>query len=104
VPLIVIKTVKMEETLPNIKASSENPYLTGEVNISPGCYGCREATNTSPEHMFMGIAAKLIPEIVGFLEYLSKKAMPTVREKRVYEAYIKRKYLRIRGCINDPSG
>jgi hypothetical protein len=54
--------------------------------------------------MFMGIAAKLIPEIVGFLEYLSKKAMPTVREKRVYEAYIKRKYLRIRGCINDPSG
>jgi len=104
VPLLAVKIVKMEETLSNIKASLEIPYLTGEVNISPDCYGCREATNTSPEHMFMGIAAKLIPEIVGFLEYLSKKAMPTVREKRVYEAYIKRKYLRIRGCINDPSG
>ncbi|MGQ9538591.1 MAG: DUF169 domain-containing protein [Candidatus Bathycorpusculaceae bacterium] len=64
------------------------PYLTGEVNISPGCYGCREATDTLPEHMFMGIPAKLIPEIVESLEYLSKKAMPTVREKRVYKEYV----------------
>jgi len=65
------------------------PYLTGEVNISPGCYGCREATDTPPEHMFMGIPAKLIGEIVESLEFLSKKAMPTVREKRVYKAYVK---------------
>jgi uncharacterized protein (DUF169 family) len=64
------------------------PHITGEVNISPGCYGCREATDTSPEHMFMGIPAKLIPEIVESLEYLSKKAMPAVREKRVYKAYM----------------
>jgi uncharacterized protein (DUF169 family) len=64
------------------------PYLTGEVNISPGCYGCREATDTPPEHMFMGIPAKLIPEIVESLEYLSKKAMLAVREKRVYKAYM----------------
>ncbi|MEM4481095.1 MAG: DUF169 domain-containing protein [Candidatus Bathyarchaeia archaeon] len=63
------------------------PYITGEVNISPGCYGCREATDTPPEHMFMGIPAKIIPEIVESLEYLSKKAMPAVREKRVYKAY-----------------
>ena len=63
------------------------PYLTGEVNIGPGCYGCREATDTPPEHMFMGIPAKLIPEVVESLEYLSKKAMIAVREKRVYKAY-----------------
>jgi uncharacterized protein (DUF169 family) len=64
------------------------PYITGEVNISPGCYGCREATDTPPEHMFMGIPAKLIDEVTESLEFLSKKAMITVREKRVYKAYM----------------
>jgi len=64
------------------------PYLTGEVNISPGCYGCREATDTPPEHMFMGIPFRLLTEMVNSLEFLSKKAMPAVREKRVYKAYM----------------
>lgn len=64
------------------------PYLTGEVNISPGCYGCREATDTPPGHMFMGIPAKLLGEMAESLEYLSKKAMMAVREKRVYKAYM----------------
>jgi uncharacterized protein (DUF169 family) len=64
------------------------PYLTGDINISPGCYGCREATDTPPEHMFMGIPVKLIGEIVESLEFLSKKAMKTVREKRVYKLYM----------------
>lgn len=63
------------------------PYLSGEVNISPGCYGCREATDTPPEHMFMGIPSKLIGDIVESLESLSEKAMKTVREKRVYKLY-----------------
>ena len=63
------------------------PYLTGDVNISPGCYGCREATDTPPEHMFMGIPAKLLDQIVESLEFLSHKAMITVREKRIYKAY-----------------
>jgi uncharacterized protein (DUF169 family) len=64
------------------------PYITGEVNISPGCYGCREATDTPPEHMFMGIPFRLLTEMVNSLEFLSKKAMPAVREKRVYKAYM----------------
>jgi len=63
------------------------PYLTGDVNMSPGCYGCREATDTPPEHMFMGIPAKLLSEVVESLEALSQKAMKTVREKRVYKLY-----------------
>ena len=63
------------------------PYLTGEINISPGCYGCREATDTSPMHMFMGIPANRLGEIVEALEFLSGKAMATVREKRVYKLY-----------------
>ena len=65
------------------------PYLTGDINISPGCYGCREATDTPPEHMFMGIPTKRMNEIVESLEALSKKAMKTVREKGVYALYAK---------------
>ncbi|MCW4003065.1 MAG: DUF169 domain-containing protein [Candidatus Bathyarchaeota archaeon] len=65
------------------------PYLTGEINMTPGCYGCRQATDTPPEHMFIGIPAKLLPEIVESLEALSQKAMKAVREKTVYSLYSK---------------
>lgn len=65
------------------------PYLTGELNMTPGCYGCRQATDTPPEHMLIGIPAKLLPEIVESLEALSKKAMKAVREKSVYTLYAK---------------
>jgi len=65
------------------------PYLTGDINISPGCYGCRQSTDTPPEHMFMGIPAKRLPEIVESLETLSEKAMKAVREKGVYALYAK---------------
>lgn len=65
------------------------PYLTGEINITPGCYGCRQSTDTPPQHMFMGIPAKLLPEIVESLEALSAKAMKAVREKGIYTLYTK---------------
>ncbi len=65
------------------------PYITGEINMTPGCYGCRQATDTPPEHMFIGIPAKLLPEIVESLEVLAQKAMPPVREKGVYALYSK---------------
>ncbi|MGB9915076.1 MAG: DUF169 domain-containing protein [Candidatus Bathyarchaeales archaeon] len=65
------------------------PYLTDEINLTPGCYGCRQATDTPPEHMFIGIPAKRLPEIVAALEAFSEKAMKAVREKSVYTLYIK---------------
>ena len=65
------------------------PYLTGDINITPGCYGCRQSTDTPPEHMLIGIPAKLLPEIIESLEALSKKAMKAVREKSVYALYTK---------------
>jgi len=57
--------------------------------MTPGCYGCRQATDTPPEHMFIGIPAKLLPEIIESLEALSGKAMKAVREKSVYALYAK---------------
>jgi len=65
------------------------PYLTGEVNMTPGCYGCRQATDIPPKHMLIGIPANRLPEIVESLEALSTKAMRAVREKTVYALYVR---------------
>lgn len=63
------------------------PYMTKEVNISPGCYGTREATDVPPEDMFIGIPSMLLGEVMEGLEGLSKKAMVRAREKGVYKRY-----------------
>jgi len=65
------------------------PYLTGEINASPGCYGCRDSTDTPREDMFIGIPAPLLEMIVEGLDGLSKKAIPAARAKQVYHAYSK---------------
>jgi len=64
------------------------PYMTGEINMSPGCYGCRDATDTPKEDMFIGIPSSLLDMIVEGLDGLSKKAIPAARAKQVYHAYI----------------
>ena len=64
------------------------PYMTGEINISPGCYGCRDSTDTPREDMFIGIPSLLLDMIVEGLDGLSKKAIPAARAKQVYHAYI----------------
>jgi len=63
------------------------PYTTNEVNISPGCYGTREATDVPPEHMFMGIPMPFLSQIVKGVKALSEKAMIKARGKGVYHAY-----------------
>jgi uncharacterized protein (DUF169 family) len=64
------------------------PYMTGEINASPGCYGCRDATDTPKEDMFIGIPGALLDQIMDGLEGLSKKAIPAARAKQVYHAYV----------------
>jgi len=64
------------------------PYMTGEINASPGCYGCRDATDTPREDMFIGIPGALLDQIMDGLEGLSKKAIPAARAKQVYHAYV----------------
>ena len=63
------------------------PYITTEVNISPGCYGTRESTDVPLEHMFLGIPMPFLSQIVKGLKALSEKAMIKAREKGVYHAY-----------------
>jgi uncharacterized protein (DUF169 family)/NAD-dependent dihydropyrimidine dehydrogenase PreA subunit len=57
------------------------PYLTGEVNISLGCYGCRASSQLSAEMMFMGIPFSKLPALVKGLKELGKKAILDSRSK-----------------------
>ena len=65
------------------------PYLTKNVNVSLGCYGCRDATDITDDECLVGIPFEKLREIVTSLEALSKKAMPEARQKRVYNQFIK---------------
>lgn len=65
------------------------PYLTKEVNVSLGCYGCRDATDIADDECLAGIPYEKLREIVTSLEALSKKAMPEARQKRIYNQLIK---------------
>lgn len=44
------------------------PIMTGEPNISIGCFGCRKRTDMKSDEMAIGVPFKLIPEMVGTLE------------------------------------
>ena len=63
------------------------PYLTNKVNASLGCYGCRDATDIKDDECLIGIPYSKINSILSSLEYVSKKAMITVRNKKALNAW-----------------
>ena len=73
------------------------PYLTKYVNVSLGCYGCRDATDIADDECLIGIPNEKLKEAIMALEGLSKKAMPEARQKRVYNQLIKAQEMRVTG-------
>ena len=65
------------------------PYLTKNVNVSLGCYGCRDSTDIADDECLVGIPYEKLKEIITSLQALSKKAMPEARQKKVYNQFIK---------------
>jgi len=65
------------------------PYLTKSVNVSLGCYGCRDATDIADDECLVGIPFEKLQEIIASLKALSQKAMPEARQKRVYNQFLK---------------
>lgn len=65
------------------------PYLTKEVNVSLGCYGCRDATDFAEDECLVGIPIERLSNILESIEALSKKAMVEAREKRTYRQFVK---------------
>jgi uncharacterized protein (DUF169 family) len=57
------------------------PYLTGQPNVSFGCYGCRASSDISDDLMFVGLPIDMMPTIVRGLTELGSKAIPQSRAK-----------------------
>ena len=64
------------------------PFKTQKLNVSLGCYGCRNATNIPNKHMLAGFPGNGLINILESLDLLAKKAMPRTREKRAYQRLI----------------
>jgi uncharacterized protein (DUF169 family) len=62
------------------------PYLEGHLNFSYGCYGCRDATDLAGSETVVGFPTSVLPGIVKHLEFLARKAIPTSRSKKAWEA------------------
>lgn len=64
------------------------PFLTQKLNVSLGCYGCRNATSIPDENLLAGFPGDQIQDILDSLQMISEKAMPRTREKRAYARLI----------------
>jgi uncharacterized protein (DUF169 family) len=56
------------------------PYVTGNVNISLGCFGCRKTTDILPEEMLVGVPKNKLAEIARSLDKLA--ASGTIQKSR----------------------
>ena len=66
------------------------PYKTQKMNLSYGCYGCRDATDIGHDESVLGFPFSDFEAISGYIEYLAEKAILKSREKNAY-ALLKRK-------------
>jgi len=66
------------------------PYQDHRLNMSYGCYGCRDATDIGRNETVLGFPSDLLPAIHEHLEYLADKAMPVSRSKRAWAGLEKR--------------
>ena len=48
------------------------PYISGKVNFTPGCYGCRSAGRLSDDRMYVGMPVGDLPQVVENMEGLQR--------------------------------
>lgn len=66
------------------------PYKSQKINMSFGCYGCRDATDAKPNEAILGIPFSKLDITAENLKYLKSKAIDRSRAKQVYQAFSKR--------------
>ena len=74
-------TVEMAAVQASCADSTVVPYLSGNVNISLGCFGCRKTTDIAPEEMLVGIPGNKIREIVDAMDKMRAGPIPKSRAK-----------------------
>lgn len=60
------------------------PYKEQKMNLSYGCYGCRDATDIESDEAVLGFPFSDFEKIAEYIEYLSMKAIPNSRSKNAY--------------------
>lgn len=60
------------------------PYKQQKMNLSYGCYGCRDANDIKTGESALGFPFKDFEKICEHIDYLSKKAVPNSRNKGAY--------------------
>jgi uncharacterized protein (DUF169 family) len=75
---ITVETASFQATCAD---STIVPIMSGKVNISLGCFGCRKATDIKPEEMLVGIPKQKLPELVKALHTLALGPIPKSRQK-----------------------
>ena len=67
------------------------PYLANRINLSYGCYGCRDATDAASGEALLGFPGHKLPMVTENLLYLKSQAIDRSRAKNVYKAFARRK-------------
>jgi uncharacterized protein (DUF169 family) len=57
------------------------------MNLSYGCYGCRDATDLGSGEAVLGFPPTRLPGILDHLEYLHTRAIPVSRSKAAWANY-----------------
>ncbi len=67
------------------------PFKSQKINMSFGCYGCRDATDAQASEAILGIPASRLDMTVENLNYLKSKAIERSRAKKVFESFSMRR-------------
>ena len=66
------------------------PFLSQKINMSFGCYGCRDATDAQPNEALLGFPGSKLEMVIENLEHLNTQAIQRSRAKNVYKAFANR--------------
>ena len=67
------------------------PYKENKMNLTYGCYGCRDATDIGPDESVLGFPFGEFEKISTYIEYLARKAIPNSRSKNAFTTLKKKK-------------
>ncbi len=74
-------TMEMAAVQASCADSTVVPIITGNINMSLGCFGCRKTTDIAPEEMLVGIPASKLEELMTAIEKMGAGAIPKSRVK-----------------------
>ena len=66
------------------------PFTQNRLNMTFGCYGCRDATDIKPGEAALGFPVDGMNELARNLAFLARKAIPNCRSKGIFRSLIKR--------------